>query len=152
ALADPNALLLDQESLAVGPGPGGQGQVLWIIATDFTLAGPFPQLVAALPILGPGQVGALTTPQVIPGSDGNTFNSIAVGPGGRVAAVFETAPGGSPGRLQVSVNPTGLGGTFGPPVVVAGLPTDFFPGTNKGGPPPPPAAPERGITMKGGIA
>jgi hypothetical protein len=152
ALADPNALLLDQESLAVGPGPGGQGQVLWIIATDFTLAGPFLQLVAALPILGPGQVGALTTPQVIPGSDGNTFNSIAVGPDGQVAAVFETATGGSPGRLQVSVNPTGLGGTFGTPVVVAGLPTDFFPGTNKGGPPLPPAAPERGITMKGGIA
>jgi hypothetical protein len=147
-LTDPNAQLLDQESLAVGPGPNGQGEALWVAAADFLNNGSFPEIVGSLPILGPGEVGALTT-QTIPGSDGTNFNSVAVGPNGQVTVLFQddfvTA---QPGRLLASTNTVGPDGTFSAPVVVANLPTDRF----LAGLDPLPAQPVRGITMKGGLA
>jgi hypothetical protein len=154
-LSDPNAQLLDQESLAVGPGPGGQGEFLWSVAADFPPGnGPATQIAAALPILGPGQVGTLTSTVFLQGSGpfagsfGTNFNSIAVGPQGQVAVMYQddyvTLQGA---RLLVSVDPSGVDGTFGPPTVIAGLPTGRFLGAG-----PLPAQPMRGITMKGGLA
>ncbi len=151
---DPNAILLDQESIAVGPGPGGQGQALWIAATDFLNDGSAFQVVARLPILGPGRVGALGPSQLLPGTSGTSFNSIAVGPKGQVSLLYQDEPNPGPpasGRLLASENPTGLDGGFGSPVMLASLPTAVFFGTSKTGPGIP-AEPARGITMKGGVA
>jgi hypothetical protein len=152
SVVDPNASVLDQPSIAVGPGPGGKGQALWIAIADFLNNGAIPEIVAGAPILGRGQVGAFGPFATIANSDPSNFNSIAVGPLGQVAVVYQSYPGFDPdmnGQLFVTVNEGGLATpqAFSAPKVIANMPTAVF-GRNG----QLPAQPGRGITMKGGLA
>jgi len=72
-----------------------------------------PMVATGAPVTGFGQVGAFAPLQVVPGTNNCTYGDVAIGPSGQVmnvCALTESGVGG--GKLFVSLNPTGLGGTF----------------------------------------
>jgi hypothetical protein len=137
-----DTFVLDQPSLAVGPGPGGVGQSLWITNADVG-GGGSPIYVFGAPILGLGQVGAFKK-YTITTNPGN-FGDIAVGPKGQVTVYWEDNNGTGPGNLYAATDPTGLNGSFGAPVVVTRVQTLRYPAKDL------PSMPDRGATMKGAI-
>ena len=84
----------------------------WLV---FNAGGPI--MAAGARVFGLGQVAVTdfaSTEQVVPGTNNCTYGDLAIGPTGQVMNVCtltETGTGG--GRLLVSLNPTGVGGTFG---------------------------------------
>jgi hypothetical protein len=84
----------------------------WLV---FNAGGPI--MAAGARVTGLGQVAVAdfaATKQVVPGTNNCTYGDVAIGPAGQVMNVCtltETGSGG--GRLLVSLNPTGVGGTFG---------------------------------------
>jgi len=90
----------------------------WLV---FNAGGPI--MAAGARVTGLGQVAVAdfaSTRQVVPGTNNCTYGDVAIGPTGQVMNVCtltETGSGG--GRLLVSVNPTGVGGTFGNSAFVA---------------------------------
>jgi hypothetical protein len=83
----------------------------WVV---FNAGGPI--MAAGARVTGLGQVAVAdfaSTRQVVPGTNNCTYGDVAIGPTGQVMNVCtltETGSGG--GRLLVSLNPTGVGGTF----------------------------------------
>jgi BNR/Asp-box repeat protein len=78
-----------------------------------------PMVASGAPVMGFGLVGAFSPIQVIPGTNNCTYGDVAIGPSRQVmnvCALTESGVGG--GKLFVSVNPTGLGGTFGDSTLV----------------------------------
>ena len=90
----------------------------WVV---FNAGGPI--MAAGARVTGLGQVAVTdfaSTEQVVPGTNNCTYGDVAIGPAGQVMNVCtltETGSGG--GRLSVSLNPTGVGGTFGNGIFVA---------------------------------
>jgi hypothetical protein len=119
--SDPQGI--DQPSLAVGPGRGGQGGSVWVSYESDT---PGPTISAAgAAVTGLGQVGPFTVSTAAPGELGGAtrnFGDIAVGPSGQVLVDFQQpAVGVGPSTVYSSLKPTGaLSGGFGPPVPVTG--------------------------------
>jgi hypothetical protein len=136
-----NASSIDQPTI-VAAKTGATGS-LWITYRDFDVPG---LMAAGAQVTGLGQVGAFSTPQAIPGttSDGS-FGDIAIGPNGAVMVAYESpTQDAGPADLFVSVNPTGLGGTFGPSILVT--PTEV------GGFDPLPGQPNRTVDAEVGLA
>jgi hypothetical protein len=82
---------------------------VWIVFN-----GGGPMVASGATVTGLGQVGAFSPLQVIPGTNNCTYGDVAIGPRGQVmnvCALTESGVGG--GKLFVSLNPTGIGGTFG---------------------------------------
>lgn len=117
----------------------GEGSV-WLV---FNAGGPMVATGAA--VSGFGSVGAFTPLQVIPGSNNCTYGDVAIGPGGAVANVCTlTESGQGGGKLFVTINAGGLGGTFGTRIFVAD--------THVGGFDFIPAQPDRSIDAEPGLA
>jgi hypothetical protein len=89
----------------------------WLV---FNAGGPI--MAAGARVTGLGQVTIAdfaTTEQVVPGTNNCTYGDLAIGPAGQVMNVCTlTESGSGGGRLFVSLNPTGVGGTFGNGVFV----------------------------------
>ncbi len=89
----------------------------WVV---FNAGGPI--MAAGARVTGPGQVTIpdfAATEQVVPGTNNCTYGDLAIGPAGQVLNVCtltETGTGG--GRLFVSLNQMGVGGTFANSVFV----------------------------------
>jgi hypothetical protein len=82
---------------------------VWIVFN-----GGGPMVATGARVTGFGQVGAFGPLEVVPGTNNCTYGDVAIGPSGQVmnvCALTESGVGG--GKLFVSVNPGGLGGTFG---------------------------------------
>jgi len=87
---------------------------VWIVFN-----GGGPMVASGATVTGFGQVGAFSPLQVIPGTNNCTYGDVAIGPRGQVinvCALTESGVGG--GKLFVSLNPTGIGGTFGDSTLV----------------------------------
>jgi hypothetical protein len=113
---------------------------VWVV---FNGGGPIVATGAA--VAGPGQVGSFAPVQVVPGTNNCTYGDVAIGPKGQVANVCTlTESGQGGGKIFVSVNPTGLGGTFGDSVFVAD--------THVGGFDFIPAQPDRSVDAEPGLA
>ncbi|HLJ93972.1 MAG TPA: PKD domain-containing protein, partial [Gemmataceae bacterium] len=101
----------DRPSIATGAGS------VWVSFTDnnnnVEAAG------ATVSGLGASQISPFST-KVIPSSTGGDFGSIAVGPNGQVLVTFQYGliNGPGPDVIVTSLDPTGVGGTFGNPVTV----------------------------------
>src|SRR5262249_20978595 len=125
--------------VAAKTGPMGS---VWVTYEDSNQPGV---MVAGAQVTGLGTVGAFSTPQLVPGSGSGNFGDIAIGPSGNVMVAYETpASGSGPANLFVSVNPTGLGGTFGPAIKVTA--------TNVGGFDAIPGQPTRTVDAEAGLA
>jgi hypothetical protein len=100
-------------SLAVGPGS------VWMVFQHFDNA---PRVKAlAAPVTGRGAVGAFSLTSV-PASMSAGRPDIAIGPGGEALVSTEHIPNGSPGFIEVNVDPDGLGPAgFGPPLTVTNV-------------------------------
>jgi len=134
------ASVIDQPTV-VAAKTGATGS-LWVTYRDFNKG----LMVAGAQVTGLGLVGAFSVPQVIPGtaSDGN-FGDIAIGPTGDVMVAYESPTSGTgPANLFVSLDATGLGGTFAAPVNVTA--------TNVGGFDPLPGQPTRTVDAEVGLA
>jgi hypothetical protein len=73
-------------------------------------------------VTGLGQVGAFSTPEVAPGSAGQSFGNITIGPSGQVMVTYQSATkGGGPATIGINVDPDGLGSAgFGNSITVTG--------------------------------
>jgi hypothetical protein len=117
----------------------GHGEV-WVV---FNVGGPIAASGTTAAALLAG--GSFPPVVVVPGTNNCTYGDVAIGPAGEVMNVCtltETGTGG--GRLLVSVNPTGVGGTFGKSIFVADSHVggfDFIP-----------AQPDRSIDAEPGLA
>ncbi|HMC65859.1 MAG TPA: S8 family serine peptidase [Gemmataceae bacterium] len=117
--------VLDQPSLAVGPGTGGVGSTVWMVAADVGNASPID--VWGAPVTGLGTVGAFTGPVTPPGSDPGNFGDIAVGPKGQVITFYQRNDSSQPNDVFVNTDPDGLGPLpFGNPVKVTSLAMGMF--------------------------
>ena len=117
----------------------GENEV-WIVFN-----GGGPMVATGTQVTGFGQVGSFPAVQVVPGTNNCTYGDVAIGPNGavmNVCTLTETGTGG--GRLMVSLNPTGVGGTFGKSTVV----TD----SHVGGFDFIPAQPDRSVDAEPGLA
>ena len=86
----------------------GENEV-WIV-----FSGGGPIVATGARVTGLGQVESFPPVQAIPGTNNCTYGDVAIGPNGavmNVCTLTQTGQGG--GRLMVSLNPTGVGGTFG---------------------------------------
>lgn len=82
---------------------------------------------AGAAVTGLGVVGAFGAVQAVPNSNGGNFGNFSVGPSGQVLISFENAGSGvGPDQIQVSLNPTGLGGTFNAPVIATATQVGSF--------------------------
>jgi hypothetical protein len=102
---------LDHPAIAVGAG------TVWVeyfsdISTNNVLA-------AGARVTGLGAVSAFSTPTQIPNSNLGNFGNISVGPSGQVLVSFQVPANSTvgPTNIFVSTNLTGIGGTFGTPVL-----------------------------------
>jgi hypothetical protein len=108
---------VDQPKLAVGAGS------VWVsYATAIGMA------ASGARVGGLGSVGAFTVPQTLAGSDGGNFGEMTIGPSGQVFVTYTvdvglttpSADNSSPPEIILgNLNPTGVGGTFGPAHVLA---------------------------------
>jgi hypothetical protein len=117
----------------------GENEV-WIVFN-----GGGPMVATGTQVTALGQVGSFPAVQVVPGTNNCTYGDVAIGPNGavmNVCTLTETGTGG--GRLMVSLNPTGVGGTFGKSTVV----TD----SHVGGFDFIPAQPDRSVDAEPGLA
>lgn len=131
----------DQPTIVTGPSStAGQGAV-WISYTDRNNN----QVVQGAAVTNLGSVGTFSAAQAVPGGTNGDFGDIVVGPAGQVMVVYQdntTSEG--PDTIHMNLNPTGLGGTFGPqrsPTV-----------TQVGGFTTIPAQPLRSIDSEAGLA
>jgi hypothetical protein len=100
-------------ALAVGSGS------VWVVFGHFDNA-PRVKAIAA-PVTGRGAVGAFTLVSV-PASGSAATPDIAIGPAGEALVSTEHIPNGSPGFIEVNVDPDGLGpAAFGPPLTVTNV-------------------------------
>ncbi len=131
----------DQTTIVTGPSATpGQGSV-WISYTDRTNN----QVVQGAAVTGLGSVGTFSTAQAVPGGANGDFGDVVVGPAGQVMVVYQdntTTEG--PDTIHMNLNPTGVGGTFGP----QSSPTV----TQVGGFVSIPAQPQRSIDAEAGLA
>jgi hypothetical protein len=103
---------VDQPQMAVGPNS------IWLAFADglgFDVTGAT--------VTGPGiaNISAFSMPFQLPGSDGANFGSIAVGPSGQVAVVYQNAIiGSTTNEIRANVNLTGIGGTWSQSIIVTG--------------------------------
>src|SRR5262249_48205612 len=101
---------VDQPNMAVGAGS------IWLSYTDglgITVTG------AKVTGLGAGSISAFSTSFELPGSDLGNFGSIAIGPQGQVAVVYQDASitvGAN--AIRENVNLTGIGGTWSNSLIV----------------------------------
>jgi len=117
----------------------GENEV-WIV-----FSGGGPIVATGTRVTGLGQVGSFPAVQAIPGTNNCTYGDVAIGPNGavmNVCTLTQTGTGG--GRLMVSLNPTGVGGTFGKSTAV----TD----SHVGGFDFIPAQPDRSVDAEPGLA
>jgi Fibronectin type III domain len=100
-------------SLTVGPGS------VWMVFEHFDNA---PRVKAlAAPVTGRGAIGAFSLTSV-PASISADRPDIAIGPGGQALVSTEHIPNGSPGFIEVNVDPDGLGPAgFGSPLTVTNV-------------------------------
>jgi hypothetical protein len=145
----PTNTVLDQPSIAVGPGEGGVDGSIWITTSDTLATGKI--VVAGAPVhgLGKANIGAISPNFYLNGSNNpiGNFGDIAVGPDGQVLVYWETdLVTTAPGTIFVALDPDGLGPAgFSNPITVTQVNTGrFLPGTI-------PAQPDRGFTNKGAI-
>jgi hypothetical protein len=101
-----------EPSVALALGPGS----IWLVFEHFDTA---PRLKAlAAPVTGRGSIGAFTLMSV-PASSSADRPDVAIGPSGEALVVTEHISNGSPGFLEVVVDPDGLGPAgFRAPVTV----------------------------------
>jgi hypothetical protein len=100
-------------ALAVGP------DSVWVVFESYDTA-PRVKTLAA-PVTGLGAVGPFTV-QTVPASFLADRPDIAIGPGGEALVVTEHTPNGSPGFIEVGVDPDGLGPAgFGTPLTVTNV-------------------------------
>ena len=101
----------DQPTIVTGPSSTpGQGSV-WISYTDRNNK----LEVQGAAVTGLGSVGAFSAAQSPPDSTNGDFGDIVVGPSGQVLVVYQndnTKEG--PDTIQMNLNASGLGGSFGP--------------------------------------
>jgi len=101
----------DQPTVVTGPSSTpGQGSV-WISYTDRNSA----QVVQGATVMGLGSVGTFGAAQSVPGGSSGDFGDIVVGPAGQVMVAYQnnkTTEG--PDTIHMNLNPTGVGGSFGP--------------------------------------
>ena len=117
----------------------GENEV-WIVFN-----GGGPMVATGTQVKGFDRVGSFPAVQVVPGTNNCTYGDVAIGPNGavmNVCTLTETGTGG--GRLMVSLNPIGVGGTFGKSTVV----TD----SHVGGFDFIPAQPDRSVDAEPGLA
>jgi hypothetical protein len=103
---------LDQPKLTTGPSGSSGTSSVWITYCDKETTNIVARGAA---VTGFGQVGAWTPPAYVLNSTQYNWGSIAIGPTGQVALVFQhvtrTNESGAT-QIRMSVNPGGLGGTF----------------------------------------
>jgi BNR/Asp-box repeat len=117
----------------------GHGEV-WVV---FNAGGPIAATGATAASLLAG--GAFPPVVVVPGTNNCTYGDVAIGPTGavmNVCTLTETGTGG--GRLFVSLNPTGVGGSFGK--------STFVTDSHVGGFDFIPAQPDRSVDAEPGLA
>jgi hypothetical protein len=90
---------LDQPSIATGHG------MVWVSYNNGT------QIVASgAAVTGLGQIGAFSTLEAAPGSNGGSFGNVAIGPNGQVMVTYQNPTGGTgPSTIFDNVDPDGLG-------------------------------------------
>lgn len=98
---------VDQPTVTTGPGS------VWL---TFDRAGGVAATGAA--DTGFNSVGPFGPARTVRGSAGGSFGDIAIGPAGQVMVTYEKDGGSSRSRLYVNLDPAGLGGSFGKPVLV----------------------------------
>ena len=103
---------LDQPKLTTGPSGSPGTSSVWITYCDELNT----NIVASgAAVTGLGQVGAWSSPAYVLNSTQYNWGSIAIGPTGQVALVFQHVTFTNESRytqIRMSVNPGGLGGTF----------------------------------------
>ncbi len=131
---------VDQPSIAVGPGTGGNDGSVWV---DYNVSGTMR--VRGASVTGLGSVGAFSA-QFSPPSASGTYGGIAVGPLGQVMITYQGASGGSgPTTIYCNTDPDGLGpSAFGSRVTITN--------TNVGGFDYIPAQNGRSIDAEAGLA
>jgi hypothetical protein len=109
AIPDPPGF---EPGLALVVGPGS----VWLVFEHYDTAPRVKTLAAA--VTGRGAVGPFTV-QAVPASRFADRPDIAIGPGGEALVVTEHISNGSPGFLEVNLDPDGLGPAgFGVPLTV----------------------------------
>jgi hypothetical protein len=137
---NPEDAVVDQPSLAVGPGDlPGTGSV-WISYSDYS---SHIDYAAGARVTGLGQVGPFTAVDVSHGPFGS-FGNIAVGPAGQVAVAWQNefdAAGYQTNAIMYTLNPRGIADptAFGPVTEVGSALAVNFTTTI-------PAQPDRGVT------
>ena len=132
----------DQETITTGPASdGSNNEQVWLVVSA---AGPIVATGAVA--TGLGQVGSFSVPVEVPGTNNCTYGDVSIGPKGQVANVCTTTESGQGGgKLNVSVDPDGLGpAPFGASVFV----TD----THVGGFDFIPPQPDRSVDAEPGLA
>jgi hypothetical protein len=137
--------VLDQPSIAAGPGPGGVGGSIWLTADDAN--GNNKVLLDGAPVSGLGQVGAFIPPLYLPGSTNGAFGDLAVGPQGQVIDYYQhDTSGAGPDKLQANL----VTGSFTTGIFNMSNPITITT-TNVGARLTIPAQDERSIDTKGAI-
>jgi hypothetical protein len=109
-LLDQFTTAFDQPNMAVGPNS------IWLSFTDGI---GIQATGATVKGLGLANIGAFSAPVELPGSDFGNFGSIAVGPSGQVAVVYQNAGlFATSNDIRVNVNETGIGGTWSQSILV----------------------------------
>jgi hypothetical protein len=125
---------VDQETITAGENE------VWIV-----FSGGGPIVATGTRVHGLGQVDSFPAVQAVPGTNNCTYGDVAIGPNGavmNVCTLTQTGTGG--GRLLVSLNPTGVGGTFGK--------STFVTDSHVGGFDFIPAQPDRSVDAEPGLA
>src|SRR5258708_430546 len=127
---------VDQPTIAAGKGE------VWVV---FNGGGPI--VATGAPVTGLGEVGSFITPEVVGGTNNCTYGDVAIGPKGQVMQVCTlTESGQGGGKIQVNVDPDGLGPTgFGDHSI-------FVVDTHVGGFDFIPAQPDRSVDAEPGLA
>jgi hypothetical protein len=128
---------VDQPTIVTGPS-STPGRALLAV----TVHNNFGQYVSYLEVNGSGPIGAFSTPTLVPNSDngiGGNFGDIVIGPGGKVADIYQNAGSGAgPDNIYFNLDPDGIGPqSFGPRSIATP--------TNVGAFFYPPAQPDRGV-------
>ncbi|MFO1432117.1 MAG: sialidase family protein [Candidatus Competibacteraceae bacterium] len=134
----------DEPTIVVGPGKSAGEQSVWVTWNN-TDTGYLMTANATVTNLG---LSPFSTPQEVPDSYGESLGDIAIGPGGKVAVAhqysYNYSDQGPNDPINININPDGIGGAFGAPVV-ATL-------TNVGAYDFLPAQPNRTVDAEAGLA
>ena len=116
---------VDQPTVATGAGS------VWL---DFDKGNGVA--VTGAPVTGLGSIGSFDPLEQVRGASGGSFGDIAVGSSGQVMVTYQKDVSSHHSQVFVNVNPAGVGGAFGKPILVTNtnvVKFDFIPAQNSRG-------------------